>query len=628
MLSDLSRDGDLDDRERARYPARCGRESPRVGRNACRRPGSAAGRQPGQPFVARGRTRNSSVSAGASDRRGPGLEPAVRELIVGRSAQRQFRGLELGSRITLRGVDWTVVGVFESRGDRHEAELITGAETLQSAFRRSYIPVGGGTARLCGIVRRLQCVPGRDPSLSVDVMRETDYDEQQSRSFTRVLTIVAYLVGGIMALGAVFGALNSMYTAVSGRTVEIATLRVLGFGSTPVVVSVFAEALLLALLGGVLGACLAWLLFDGHRHEHERRRRDAACRSTGRRATYHCAWRTFGPASSGWSERAFLPFTQLAHHWRRPCVAADPMRGRASMTACVTACSLGIGTPLLDLPARWLGRVRRHEDLGRPLLPAPAMAAGRHRSPAAAWSGAGRHACVAGLRQASQLAHAEQGPAGVAHRRRGPRAGRALRNCHLSSRRSRRSRIPASSDVSFGHRRRARPRPAAEYRSTGPSCSWCGMALYFGALALRQYRTAELRESELARALQLAELRLLKSQLNPHFLFNALNTVRSLIAEDPPRAQDAVTRLANTLRYTLSSAQEELVTLEQELEIVQDYLGDRVAASRGSIEHRLRCHRRRAPGANSGHAAADRRGECHQARDCGVAGRGRAQDPR
>ena len=94
------------------------------------------------------------------------------------------------------------------------------------------------------------------------------------------------------------------------------------------------------------------------------------------------------------------------------------------------------------------------------------------------------------------------------------------------------------------------------------------LALYFGALALRQYRSAELRQSELARALQLAELRLLKSQLNPHFLFNALNTVRSLIADDPPRAQDAVTRLANTLRYTLTSAQDELVTLEQELEIV------------------------------------------------------------
>jgi hypothetical protein len=98
------------------------------------------------------------------------------------------------------------------------------------------------------------------------------------------------------------------------------------------------------------------------------------------------------------------------------------------------------------------------------------------------------------------------------------------------------------------------------------------LTLYFIVLAVRQYRAAELRESELARALHVAELRLLKSQLNPHFLFNALNTVRSLIGHDPERAQDAVTRLANTLRYTLSSAQDELVTLAQELEIVQDYL--------------------------------------------------------
>ncbi len=152
------------------------------------------------------------------------------------------------------------------------------------------------------------------------------------------------------------------------------------------------------------------------------------------------------------------------------------------------------------------------------------------------------------------------------------------------------------------------------------------LVLYFGALALRQYRSAELRQSELARALQLAELRLLKSQLNPHFLFNALNTVRSLIADDPPRAQDAVTRLANTLRYTLTSAQDELVTLEQELEIVQDYL----ALESLRFEDRLRIDcdvdRRRAPGPHTGHAAADRRRERHQARNRRPAGGRRAQD--
>jgi Histidine kinase len=99
------------------------------------------------------------------------------------------------------------------------------------------------------------------------------------------------------------------------------------------------------------------------------------------------------------------------------------------------------------------------------------------------------------------------------------------------------------------------------------------LAIYFAVIAVREHRSAQLRQSELARALHLAELRLLKSQLNPHFLFNALNTVRSLIAENPSRAQSAVTRLANTLRYTLTSRQDELVTLAQELDIVRDYLG-------------------------------------------------------
>jgi two-component system sensor histidine kinase AlgZ len=100
---------------------------------------------------------------------------------------------------------------------------------------------------------------------------------------------------------------------------------------------------------------------------------------------------------------------------------------------------------------------------------------------------------------------------------------------------------------------------------------WCGC--YFGVLAVREHKSRQLREAELARALQASELRLLKSQLNPHFLFNALNTVRALIADEPVRAQTAVTQLARTLRYTLGSAQGELVTLEQELATVQDYLG-------------------------------------------------------
>jgi putative ABC transport system permease protein len=190
--------------------------------------------------------------------------PSVRELIVGRSAQRQFRGLGLGERVTLRGAEWTVVGVFESAGDRFESELLTGAETLQSTFRRTTFQSVAVQLDAEDSFTAFSAALAGDPSLSVDALRETDYAEQQSQSFTRVLTLVAYLVGGIMALGAVFGALNSMHAAVSVRTVEIATLRVLGFGSTPVVMSVFAEALLLAALGGIFGAALAWLLCDGH----------------------------------------------------------------------------------------------------------------------------------------------------------------------------------------------------------------------------------------------------------------------------------------------------------------------------------------------------------------------------
>jgi putative ABC transport system permease protein len=189
---------------------------------------------------------------------------AVREVIVGRTLQRQFRDLELGKRVLVRGTEWTVVGVFESHGDPHEAEMITGAETLQSAFERNTFQSVAALLESADSFAELKTALAGDPALSVDVMREADYYRQQSQAFSRLLSIVAYLIGGIMAVGAVFGALNAMYSAVSTRTVEIATLRVLGFGALAVVVSVFAEALLLAILGGAIGGCLAWLLFNGH----------------------------------------------------------------------------------------------------------------------------------------------------------------------------------------------------------------------------------------------------------------------------------------------------------------------------------------------------------------------------
>ena len=188
----------------------------------------------------------------------------VREVIVGRALQRQFRDLELGKQILVRGAEWTVVGVFESHGDPHEAEMLTGAETLQSAFERNTFQSVAVLLESADSFAQFKTALTGNPAISVDAMRESDYYRQQSRAFSQLLSIVAYLIGGIMAVGAVFGALNAMYSAVSTRTVEIATLRVLGFGASAVMVSVFAESLLLAILGGIAGGCIAWLMFNGH----------------------------------------------------------------------------------------------------------------------------------------------------------------------------------------------------------------------------------------------------------------------------------------------------------------------------------------------------------------------------
>jgi putative ABC transport system permease protein len=188
----------------------------------------------------------------------------VRELIVGRALQRQFKNLDVGQRVLVRGAQWSVVGVFESHGDPHEAEMITGAETLQSAFERTTFQSVSVLLDSPGTFDPFKAALTTNPALTVDAMREVDYFRQQSATFSRLLSVVAYLIGGIMAVGAIFGALNAMYSAVSTRTVEIATLRVLGFGASAVVVSIFAEALLLALVGGAIGGALAWLLFNGH----------------------------------------------------------------------------------------------------------------------------------------------------------------------------------------------------------------------------------------------------------------------------------------------------------------------------------------------------------------------------
>jgi putative ABC transport system permease protein len=192
------------------------------------------------------------------------FRPALNELIVGKAAKAQYRGTEIGSHITTRTATWVVVGTFTTNGDAHESELMADADTVMSSDNGS--TYGSITVLLDerSSLRELADSLGSNPALRVDVTRERDYFSRQSKTVSRLLSVLVYVVGSIMGIGAIFGALNTMYSAVSTRTTEIATLRAIGFGSSPIVVSVLIEALLLAAAGGILGACAAWAFFNGH----------------------------------------------------------------------------------------------------------------------------------------------------------------------------------------------------------------------------------------------------------------------------------------------------------------------------------------------------------------------------
>ena len=189
--------------------------------------------------------------------------PGRYEVIAGRGAREQFRDLEVGATVSFYNADWTVVGVFASNGDAHESELLTDAATLMPAAQRSVYNAATLELASVGSFDALKEALESNPRLKVQVKRETEYYEGRSEFVSRLLYFVAYVVGAIMALGALFGALNTMYSAVAARTVEIATLRALGFGATPIVVSVLVESLALALVGAIAGAAVAWVLFNG-----------------------------------------------------------------------------------------------------------------------------------------------------------------------------------------------------------------------------------------------------------------------------------------------------------------------------------------------------------------------------
>jgi putative ABC transport system permease protein len=189
---------------------------------------------------------------------------SLNEVIVGKGAQAQFKGLNVGDTFDTRSATWTVVGVFTSNGDSHESELLTDVETLMSAYKRTNYSSMTASLTSTGAFREFKDAISTNPALAVDVDREKEYLARQSATVTQLLSVVAYVIGSIMALGATLGALNTMYSAVSTRAKEIATLRAMGFGGGAMVTSVLVEALLLSLVGGMVGAALAWVFFNGN----------------------------------------------------------------------------------------------------------------------------------------------------------------------------------------------------------------------------------------------------------------------------------------------------------------------------------------------------------------------------
>ena len=187
------------------------------------------------------------------------------EVLVGAGAARAFVGLDVGKKIRLGQNEWDVVGVFTGGGGSAESEIWTDASVLQAAYHRgdSFQSVH---ARLTSPAAfpQFKSALTTNPQLKVKVIRQTEFLAEQSSMLTSFIERIGYFIATLMAVGALFGALNTMYSAVAARTREIATLRALGFGSVPVIFSVMLESLILALLGGGVGAAVAYFAFDGY----------------------------------------------------------------------------------------------------------------------------------------------------------------------------------------------------------------------------------------------------------------------------------------------------------------------------------------------------------------------------
>jgi putative ABC transport system permease protein len=191
-------------------------------------------------------------------------KPALHELMVSDPIRKMYRNMDIGSHLTLRGTEWTVVGVFAGSGSVGDSLLRADADTVMSAFGRNTFGQVNVTLESPNAFERFKSALNANPTLSVEAKTEAQQFEESFGQLNSLLSFIAYFIGGVMASGAVCGALNSVYASIDSRRREIATLRAIGFSGAPLITSILIESMLLALPGAFLGACIAWLLFNGN----------------------------------------------------------------------------------------------------------------------------------------------------------------------------------------------------------------------------------------------------------------------------------------------------------------------------------------------------------------------------
>lgn len=248
-------------------------DSPGIARDKTGKPLADRGLNMGVPVLRKDGTKGYTTMRGLGDKaqgvrpelkivEGRMFQPGKREMVVGVGAQALFQNMKVGDKVILPDGQWPIVGVF-STGDLLEGQLIGDTETLLTSMNKT--AYNSVLVRLASpdSLDTLKKALNTNPAVSVTVERHSDWYKRVGSQSTFALILLGYVVGAVMAIGALFGCLNTMYSAVSTRGREIATLRALGYGAFPVAVSVIFEAVILSVAGAAIGAGIAWALYDG-----------------------------------------------------------------------------------------------------------------------------------------------------------------------------------------------------------------------------------------------------------------------------------------------------------------------------------------------------------------------------